>query len=155
MSTIPAALNAVPDTTVGIDNREVEAVRQILFFDGVCGLCNWSVDFVLIRDRRGLFQFAPLQGETARTLLSATDATDLNTVVLWVNGRSYRKSSAVVRVLSRLDFCWQVVGWLIWLIPMPLRNLGYSLVARYRYRLFGKKETCRLPAADERLRFLP
>ena len=155
MSTIPAALNAVPDTTVGIDNREVEAIRQILFFDGVCGLCNWSIDFVLIRDRRGLFQFAPLQGETARTLLSATDTNDLNTVVLWVNGRSYRKSSAVVRVLWRLDFCWQVVGWLIWLIPLPLRNLGYSLVARYRYRLFGKKETCRLPTADERLRFLP
>ena len=155
MSTIPAALNAVPDTTVGIDNREVEAIRQILFFDGVCGLCNWSIDFVLIRDRRGLFQFAPLQGETARTLLSPADVSDLNSVILWVNGRSYRKSSAVVRVLWRLDFCWQVVGWLIWLIPLPLRNLGYSLVARYRYRLFGKKETCRLPTADERMRFLP
>lgn len=144
MSTVPAAL---PATT--------EVVRRILFFDGVCGLCNWSIDFVLARDSRGDFQFAPLQGETAQALLEAADTADLNTVVLWVNGRTYRKSAAVVRVLWQLDPVWQCVGTLLWLIPLPLRNLGYTLVANNRYRMFGKKDTCRLPTPQERVRFLP
>jgi len=144
MSTVPAA---IPATT--------EAVRRILFFDGVCGLCNWSIDFVLNRDRRGDFQFAPLQGETAQALLEAADTADLNTMVLWVDGRTYRKSAAAVRVLWQLDPVWQCLGTLLWLIPLPIRNLGYTLVASNRYRLFGKKDTCRLPSPQERARFLP
>lgn len=144
MSTVPAALSVT-----------TEAVRRILFFDGVCGLCNWSIDFVLARDRRGDFQFAPLQGETAQSLLEPADTADLNTVVLWVNGRAYRKSAAVVRVLWQLDPVWKCAGTLLWLIPLPIRNLGYTLVARNRYRMFGKKDTCRLPTPQERARFLP
>jgi predicted DCC family thiol-disulfide oxidoreductase YuxK len=155
MSTVPGALTATTDVALALDLRETEAVRRILFFDGVCGLCNWSIDFVLKRDRRGDFQFAPLQGDTARALLSPADIVDLNTVVLLSEGRVYRKSAAVVRVLWRLSLGWQIVGTILWLVPLPLRNFGYSLVARYRYQFFGKKETCRLPTPDERAKFLP
>ena len=155
MSTVPASLTAVSDFELAIDLRETESLRRILFFDGVCGLCNEAVDFVLMRDRHGIFQFAPLQGETARTLLSPADVQDLNSMILWVGGRSFRKSSAVVRVLWQLGLGWRLMAILLWLIPLPLRNLAYSVVAANRYRMFGKKETCRLPTPDERTRFLP
>ena len=155
MSTVPAVLKATAAMPQEIDQREIDAVRRVLFFDGVCGLCNWSVDFVLKRDLRGDFQFAPLQGETSRALLTAAEVTDLHTVVLWVNGKTHRKSSAVVRVLWQLGPGWQILGGLLWLIPRPIRNLGYTIVAANRYRIFGKKETCRLPTPVERLRFLP
>ena len=155
MSSVPASLAATSDMELALELRETEGVRRILFYDGVCGLCNRAVDFVLKRDPEGRIQFAPLQGETAQTLLTAADVTDLNSMVLWVEGTTYRKSSAAVRVLWQLGPGWQLIGTLLWLIPRPLRNLGYSLVAGQRYRFFGKHETCRLPTIEERVRFLP
>ena len=129
--------------------------RPILFYDGVCGLCNRAVDFVLVRAASDLFLFAPLQGETARERLSAEDTKTIDSIVLLEGRLSYRRSAAVVRVLWRLGGVWKLLAGLLWLIPSPLRDVGYKLVARTRYRLFGKKETCRLPTADERSRFLP
>jgi predicted DCC family thiol-disulfide oxidoreductase YuxK len=129
--------------------------RPILFFDGVCGLCNRSVDFVLTRDRAGKLRFAPLQGETARRVLGAPDVESLKTVVLVDQRGTHRRSSAVVRVLWTLGGFWKAAGGLLWLVPKPLRELGYRFVARNRYRWFGRKESCRLPTADERGRFLP
>ena len=155
MSTVPAALSTPIDGELVIDQRETEGARIVLFFDGVCGLCSRSIDFVLKHDTDEKFQFAPLQGTTAQTLLASADIEDLNTMVLWIAGRTYRKSAAAVRVLWQLGPGWQMLGTLLWLIPLPLRNLGYSLVAKNRYRLFGKSETCRMPTPHERLRFLP
>ena len=155
MSVVSAALATPADQPAAATERCDDAVRSILFFDGVCGLCNKAIDFVLVRDPRGEIKFAPLQGDTARQLLSPADLQNLDTMVLWVEGRTYRKSAAAVRILWRLSFPWRFMGTLLWLIPLPLRNLGYTLIARNRYRLFGKKETCRMPTAAERLRFLP
>jgi predicted DCC family thiol-disulfide oxidoreductase YuxK len=155
MSTVTAAIAASPELVASLDNRNEEAVDRILFFDGVCGLCSKSVDFVMARDHRQAIKFAPLQGDTARSLLTPADIQNLNTMILWVKGRTYRKSAAAVRVMWQLSLGWQILGTLLWLIPLPLRNLGYSLVARNRYRFFGKKESCRLPTREERLRFLP
>ena len=155
MSTVPAALSTPIDGELAIHQRETEGARIVLFFDGVCGLCSRSIDFVLKYDTDEKFQFAPLQGTTAQTLLKSTDIEDLNTVVLWIAGRSYRKSAAIVRVLWQLGPCWKVIGTLLWFIPLPIRNLGYTLVAKNRYRVFGKSETCLMPTPHERLRFLP
>ena len=155
MSTMPASLAALSEVESELNLREIEGVKRILFFDGVCGLCHWSVDFVLIRDLNGKIQFAPLQGETAHSLLAPAQISQLNSVVFWNAGRVDRKSSAVVRVLWQLSLGWQLVGTLLWLIPLPLRNLGYDLVARNRYALFGKKPSCRVPRPEERIRFLP
>jgi predicted DCC family thiol-disulfide oxidoreductase YuxK len=127
----------------------------IVFFDGVCGFCNRFVDFVIRRDTAVVFRFAPLQGETARRFLPDTDVRDLKTVVLWEEQGVSRKSTAVVRVLRGLGGAWRVIAVGLRLIPRPLRDLGYALVARYRYAIFGKKETCRMPTAAERSRFLP
>lgn len=127
----------------------------IIFFDGVCGLCNRFVDFVIRRDKRHHFRFAPLQGETARARLSSADVSELSTVVLLDEAGAHRRSKAVVRILCGLSVRWKLAGFLLAMVPRPLRDLGYKLVARSRYSLFGRKETCRLPTASERSRFLP
>ena len=129
--------------------------HPILFFDGLCGLCNTSVDFVMKRDTRDVFRYAPLQGETAAGHLSEKDREDLDSVVLKTPEGLYRHSSAVVRILWKLPGIWPVLGTLLWLIPAPLRNLGYRIVAKNRYRFFGKKESCRLPTPEEIGRLLP
>ena len=141
---------------------EVDRPTNVVFFDGVCGLCNRSVDFILSRDRRGAIRFAPLQGETAKEVLSgewqvASDGQKPITTVVWVDslGREFVRSAAAVRVLWQLGGVWWLIGWLLWLIPLPLRDLGYRIIAANRYRLFGKKETCRMPTPAERARFLP
>lgn len=129
--------------------------HPIVFFDGVCGFCNASVNFVLKRDSAGKMRFAPLQGVTASQLLPTEDRESLSSLVLWTPTGLYRKTSAIVRILWHLDGLWPILGTLLWLIPRPLRNCGYNLVARFRYRIFGKRETCRMPTPEERDRFLP
>lgn len=155
MSTVAASLTAVTSIDAAAMDRTADAARCILFFDGVCGLCNKSVDFVLARDPEGHFQFAPLQGETARQLLPPADVSDLNSMVLLIYGRTYRKSSAAVRILWQLSLGWRILGTLLWLVPLPIRNLGYRLIVCNRYRFFGRQETCRMPTPAERSRFLP
>ena len=86
MSTVAARLATVTLADATTADRTAEAARCILFFDGVCGLCSRAVDFVLARDRRGLFQFAPLQGETARQLLPPAEISDLSSMVLLAEG---------------------------------------------------------------------
>jgi predicted DCC family thiol-disulfide oxidoreductase YuxK len=143
---------SVTDAPLG---STTDRARPIIFFDGVCGLCNESVNRVLRWDRGAIFRFAPLQGETARQLLPRADTLQLSSIVLRVDGWLYRRSSAVVRILWRLGVWGKIWGTLLWLVPWPVRELGYLIVARNRYRWFGKKETCRLPTPEERARFLP
>ena len=128
---------------------------SVVFFDGVCGLCNVSVDFILARDTRQRFQFAPLQGETARRVLPPADLEHLDTMILLTAAGNYRRSAAVVRILWGLPGIWPVIGALLWMIPWPLRDVGYRIVSANRLAWFGKKETCRLPTPEERERFLP
>ncbi len=127
---------------------------RIVFFDGVCGFCNASVDFLLKRDAHRRLLFAPLQGETARQRLTSTDVENLHSLVFWTPNGCFRKSSAAVRIGWTLGGVWSVLATLLWLIPRPVRDLGYNVIASNRYRIFGKKETCRLPTAEERARFL-
>jgi predicted DCC family thiol-disulfide oxidoreductase YuxK len=127
----------------------------VVFFDGVCGLCNAWVDFVIARDWQGRFRFSPLQGATARDWLQMTPETSLDSVALVDAAGVHRKSDAVGRILVQLGGVWRPMGWLLHLIPRPVRNWGYDVVARRRYRWFGRKEACRLPTPAERARFLP
>lgn len=133
---------------------EADAEHPIIFFDGVCGLCNRFVDFVLTRDRRGLFRFAPLQGETARALLPESDWKLLDSVVL-LSEQRYCKSAAALRIMAELGGGWAAAATFLRIIPGPIRDAGYWAIAQSRYRLFGKKETCRMPTPSERARFLP
>jgi predicted DCC family thiol-disulfide oxidoreductase YuxK len=123
----------------------------ILFFDGVCTFCNRSVDWVMRRDRQRLFRMASLQGETAKRLVPEA-AEDLNSFVLWQDGVVWKRSDAAIRVLVGLGVPGAKI---LALVPRGLRDFVYALVAKNRYRWFGKRESCRLPTADERSRFLP
>lgn len=127
----------------------------ILYFDGMCGFCNGTVNFLLDRDRQGKLRYAPLQGETAKQRLPPEYTKNLNSIVLAVDGRNYQKTSATIRILWLLGGVWSVLGTALWLIPKPIRDLGYSVVARNRYRFAGRLEACRMPRPGEETRFLP
>ncbi|MCC7440541.1 MAG: thiol-disulfide oxidoreductase DCC family protein [Bdellovibrionales bacterium] len=158
--------NGPPDLLnwIGVENQP-----DIVFFDGVCNLCNATVDFLIRRDSRGRYRYAPLQGETARAELARLPGMDAflmgpehagepgpnpGAIVLQRAGRAYSGSGAVLRIGAGLSGLWRLVGLLL-LIPAPIRNAVYRWVARNRYRWFGHRETCRLPTQSERARFLP
>ncbi len=128
-------------------------MNQIIFFDGVCLLCNGFVDFVLKRDKERLFRFAPLQGETAKGTLPGELSRSLSTVVLWSQGQILLRSDAALMILQQLGGIYSVVR-VCWIVPQFIRDAVYVLIAGRRYHWFGKRESCRLPTADERARFL-
>ena len=129
--------------------------QPVIVFDGVCNLCNAAVDFVIRRDRKGVFQFAPNQSHAGEEIIEVAglDELEADTIVLWENGATYVRSAAVLRISRRLGYPWKLAYGLI-LVPRPLRDLGYRLVANNRYRLFGRRDTCRIPTPEERSRFL-
>lgn len=129
--------------------------RSVVYFDGVCGLCDRSVNWILEHDSSGKFLFAPLQGDTAATALPSIFREDLRTVVLHQDGKYWIRSAAVCRILQGCGGIWRVIGAILWLIPGPLRDAGYRCVAAFRYKLFGRLESCRMPKAGEQDRFLP
>ena len=125
----------------------------ILFFDGVCGLCNGLVDWLLPRDKHQRMKFSTLQGTTAKALLPVALTQDLDTVVVWYRGKVLLRSDAILACLSELGGVWKLVA-LLKIIPRPLRDTVYGFIARHRYGWFGQRQTCRLPLPGERLRFL-
>jgi predicted DCC family thiol-disulfide oxidoreductase YuxK len=136
---------------------QVRQQNGIVFYDGVCGLCHRWVRFVLKRDSRGTLRFAPLQGETARQRHDLPK--ELRTVVVVLQSdrapeRIYYRSEASLRLLDHLGGFWRIVSWLR-VIPRPLRDGIYDLIARRRYRWFGKFESCPVPPPEWRERFLP
>lgn len=134
----------------------VDALGPILFYDGVCGLCDRLVQFVLRHDRRARFRFAALQSDVATQTLGhfGKNPDDLDTVyVLTGDGALLAKSRAIFFVLRALGLPWSLVA-AFRVLPAALTNWFYDRVARNRYRIWGKRDSCRLPSADERARFL-
>lgn len=147
-------------------SRSDTGAHPILLYDGVCGLCNRTVQFILRRDGAGVFRFAALQGELAKRVLArhAADSGALAAVVVVVDFDEAEEqllsgSDAAVFILRRLGagrgaWFWRAAGGLLNVIPRRLREWGYGVVARYRYRIFGKYDTCPVPGAETRARFL-
>lgn len=154
-STTPTVDAAISEAATQQSDERTHITAPIVFFDGVCGLCNRTVDLLLKRDTRGVLRFAPLQGDTAQKLLTADDVESLSSLVFWDGANLYRRSAGTVRIFWRLGGLWKVLAALLWLVPLPIRNAGYRVIAAYRYRWFGKRETCRMPTPEERERFLP
>ena len=128
--------------------------EQILFFDGVCGLCNSVVAFLIGVSADQALKFAPLQGSTAKDLLPKSYLDDLNTLVYYRNGKLWTKADAVGHILEDIGGVWAIAK-VIRFFPAGLNDFGYDLVASNRYKLFGKKESCRMPTPSEKARFLP
>ncbi|MBI1267268.1 MAG: DUF393 domain-containing protein [Cryomorphaceae bacterium] len=128
--------------------------NNIIFFDGVCNLCNNTVDFIIRRMGNRSFLFAPLQGESAKKLNIVSSEVEPGSIVYVADGRQFKQSTAVLKILVRLGGAWRLMA-VFFIIPPFLRNLIYRFVAKNRYRWFGKKESCRMPTPDERAFFLP
>lgn len=124
----------------------------ILFFDGICGLCNSLVDWLLPRDKRARLKYATLQGSTAKVLLPP-ELLNLDTVVVWRRGVILTKSDAILACMSEIGGFWKLAV-VFRIFPLALRDGIYSFVSRNRYKWFGQRHTCRMPLPGERLRFL-
>ena len=135
--------------------------NPIILYDGVCGLCNRLVQFLLRHDKRGQLRFASLQSDFAATVLvrHGLDPKDLDTFHFVENynqqdERVFQRSDAVVRAGRELGGFWAMLATIARTLPRTLRDLLYRMIARNRYRVFGKSETCMLPDPNQRSRFL-
>ena len=126
----------------------------IVLFDGECALCNASVLFVIDHDRAGSVRFAPLQSNAGRPVREAAGVPDdLSTVVVIDGGRAFSRSDATIRIARYLRFPWNLLR-LLALIPKPLRDWGYDIVAANRIRWFGRSDACRMPTPALQSRLL-
>lgn len=129
--------------------------HPVILFDGACSFCDASVQFVIDRDPAAQFRFASIQsGVGARLAADAgVDASALDTLVLVTDAGSFVRSDAVLEIARRLGRPWSAVA-MARLLPRPLRDAAYRLVARQRLRLFGRLDACRIPTPELRARFL-
>ena len=134
--------------------------NPIVLYDGVCGLCNQLVQFLLKRDKHDQLRYASLQSDFASKIMvrHGLNPNDLDTVCVVLNfeetdERVLTRSNAILHVIKSLGGIWKVAA-LGKIVPRPIRDLFYELVARNRYRVFGKYETCMLPEPRHRAKFL-
>ncbi len=127
----------------------------IILFDGVCNLCNGAVQYVIKHDREGIFRFASLQGEHGQRLLKQHNlpAAELSTFVLIKDGKAFTKSTAALLVAKQLNGVVKSL-YIFRAIPAFVRDAVYNFIARNRYRLFGRKDSCMIPSPELRARFL-
>lgn len=133
-------------------------MKDVIFFDGVCNLCDGFVHFVIDRDPAERFTFVSFQSAAAHRLLAEhkrpLPVSGLpSTIYLLRNGQFYQRSEAILLVLEQLNSGWRHAARLRYL-PRPLRDWGYELVARNRYRIMGREQACRMPTPALRARFL-
>lgn len=128
--------------------------KSVVLFDGVCNFCNATVRFIIDRDSKEHFNFTSIQSDIGQQLLQQYNApSDLSTIVLIEVGKVYTRSSAALRIARYLHFPWKLFSVFI-IIPKPLRDVVYNVIAARRYAWFGKQESCTLPAPSIRARFL-
>ena len=127
--------------------------KKIIFFDGVCSLCNGFISFVISRNKGRKLFIATLQGQTAKKVLPKNLTEDLGTVAFYKNGVIYTRSTAVIEVFCTLGGFLKVF-FAAYIMPRFLRDLLYNFIAERRYIFFGKKSTCRLPSTEEKTYFL-
>lgn len=129
--------------------------NSVIFFDGICNLCNGAVQFVIEKDRQNYFKFAALQSEFAKNALSNAElkVKHGDSFVLLENGKVYEQSTAALKVARKLNGLWPLLyGFII--VPPLIRNAVYKYVARNRYKWFGKQESCWVPTPELKSKFL-
>lgn len=129
--------------------------KKILLFDGICNLCNRLIQFIIKRDPKAKFRFTALQSKTGQDILLQMKLPmgDFNSIVYIRDGKCLFKSSAILHVLYDLGGVWKIFYLLI-IIPSFIRDFTYTIVAKTRYKVFGKRETCMIPSSEIKDRFL-
>lgn len=128
---------------------------KIILFDGICNLCNSSVNFIIDRDIKNVFKFASLQSEPGQQLLNKfiLNSTEFNSVILIDGKKFYTKSTAVLKIVKEFSFLWKFI-YIFIIVPRPVRNFIYDIIANNRYKWFGKKDSCRIPSPELKEKFL-
>jgi len=129
--------------------------HKIILFDGVCNLCNGAVTYIIKRDKKNLFKFAALQSEIGQQLISKfnIDTSKVDSIILIDGEKHYEKSSAALRIAKYLSGAYPLLfGFMI--LPKFIRNAVYDYIAKNRYKWFGKKESCMIPTAELKSKFL-
>ncbi|MGB2692705.1 MAG: thiol-disulfide oxidoreductase DCC family protein [Thermodesulfobacteriota bacterium] len=132
-----------------------EVDHSVIIFDGVCNLCNGAVNFIIDRDPSARFQFAPIQSSSGNKILKALNlfSDNLDSIILIEDGKHYIKSTAALRICKKLGALWPLL-YIFILIPRPIRDYFYDIVAKNRYGWFGKREKCMMPNTEIESRFL-
>jgi predicted DCC family thiol-disulfide oxidoreductase YuxK len=137
-----------------------EPPEIVMFFDGVCGLCNHLVNFLIVRDQQQRLRYAPLQGETFQELaksqpqLAGIDSLVVANRLPDGTTRLLIRSRGALFVLEQLGGAWKVLAQVLQMVPPPLADVAYRFVANTRYLIFGKHTSCRMPRPEERRLFL-
>ena len=134
--------------------KGLSGMERIILFDGVCHFCDRAVQFIIKRDPKGIFKFASLQSEIGSEKSRDTGVpAGTDSIVLIEGHTSFIKSTAALRICRRLSGMWKLL-YLFIAVPRPIRDAVYDVIARNRYKWFGRKDQCELPSAEIRSRFL-
>ena len=125
-------------------------MRRVIIFDGICGFCNKSIDTLIWLDTHKIFLYTSLQGEFVKTLDLEPD---IDSIIFYEDGTLYYKSTAILKILKSLGGLWIITS-VFYLIPRVVRDFIYDIIAKYRYRIFGKIESCRMPKKEEQDQFI-
>jgi predicted DCC family thiol-disulfide oxidoreductase YuxK len=130
-------------------------VNNLILFDGICNLCNASVKFIIKRDKQGAFYFASLQSTFGKVQLKkfGLNTDEFFSVVLIKNDKAFLRSNAALEITKDLSGLWPLL-YTFKIIPAFIRDYFYNLVSKNRYRFFGKRDTCMLPSAEVKARFI-
>lgn len=133
----------------------MEANQKIVLFDGVCNFCNSSVNFIIDHDKHNRFKFAALQTEAGQALLKKHNlpTEDFDSFILVDGDRYYKKSSAALHTVKEFPGLWKLLYVFI-IIPPFIRDIFYNILAKNRYKWFGKRDECRMPTPELREKFL-
>lgn len=129
-------------------------MNSIILFDGECNFCDHSVQFIIKRDKQALFKFASIQSDAGQEILKSHHVPlHTDSVILVEKGKYYDQSSAALKICKHLKGAWKLFYFFI-LVQKPLRDFVYKIIAKNRYKWFGKKDACMLPSPEIRKRFL-
>ena len=129
--------------------------QQIILFDGVCNFCNFWINFIIDHDKNNVFKFAALQSDKGQEFLEKYNLNKetFDSFILIQHEKVYDKSTAAFKVSKYLHGIWSYFYFLIF-IPKPIRDFIYNIIAKYRYKIFGRRDACRIPTQQEKNRFL-
>ena len=129
--------------------------KSIILFDGVCNLCNNSVQFIIKTDKKKRYLFTSLQSDAGRDILLQfqLENSGFNSIIFIENGKIYQRSTAILKIIRHLPYPWKLSYGLI-VIPKFIRDFIYRIIARNRYKWFGKRDTCMVPTIELKNRFL-
>jgi predicted DCC family thiol-disulfide oxidoreductase YuxK len=129
--------------------------QSIIIFDGVCNLCNASINFIIKHDHAARFSFATTQSEYGQQALNDlnVDPKDPSTFIFIEGHQTYFKSDAALRIASHFKRPWSTIAWLKF-IPKFIRNFVYSMIAKHRYKILGKRQSCMIPSIELKKRFI-